>query len=73
MRRSDILIDPRQLLSELEQRGAYWRRSDGGSWLLAGPALPGYLIDQLAALESRVLVAAIVERYEVSTNKSNGH
>ena len=64
MRRTENGIDLDGLLLELERIGATWRRSDGGSWLLSGGPVPGWIFDQLSAVDDRRLVRSIIERYE---------
>ena len=61
MRRTEKGIDVAGLLLELERIGVHWRRSSGGCWLLAGGPVPGWLLDQLSAVNERQLVAAIEE------------
>lgn len=61
MIRTEKGIDVAGLLLELERIGAHWRRSSGGSWLLAGGPVPGWLLDQLSAVNERRLIAAIEE------------
>ena len=64
MRRTEKGIDLDGLLLELERIGATWRRSGGGCWLLSGGPVPGWILDQLSAVDDKRLLRSIVERYE---------